>query len=304
MIEQLKKYNIEFLENVSLSSYCTMKAHAQAKLIVFPQSISQLRKVVILCKKHNKKYFVLGAGSNLVFFNSNFVFIKLKNFNKIKKEGNKLICQAGATLNEICHKARGFGLGGIEGLYFIPAQIGGACVMNARAYGCEMADLVQEVKCVSSSGNVVTFSKEQCDFDYKQSIFQNNKFIILEVTLKLKPKNAISVAKKMEKIKNQRLFSQPKGFSAGCVFKNPKNCSAGKIIMECGLCGKKCGRFFISEKHGNFILNKGGGKPKHLAKLIEKIRRKVYNKKGIILEREIIFVKDEINGRLSHTHKI
>lgn len=304
MIEFLNKNQIEFEQNTSLEKYCTMKIQANTRLIVFPKTVAQLKKVVLFCKKENEKYFILGAGSNLAFFNSNYVFIKLKNFNKIRREKNFLIAQSGAILNEVCRQARAHGLGGMEGLYFIPAQIGGACVMNARAFGCELADVIYQVKALSSAGKVVIFSKEQCDFAYKQSIFQNNKFIILEVKLKLKPKKELLIAKKMEKVKEKRLSSQPKGYSAGCVFKNPPGLSAGKIIMSLGLCGKRRGKFYVSEKHGNFILHKGGGNPKDLAKLIEIIKKTVYNKKGIILEREIIFVKDDFNCRLSHSHKV
>ena len=290
MIEKLKEFGIEFKQNVDLKNFCTMRCSANAKLIVFPKNIAQTRKVVRLCHLFDQKFFVLGEGSNLVFLDNDFVFIKLDTLNKVKIRENCLICGSGAKLAEICTKAKDFGLSGLEGLFGIPASVGGACVMNARAFGYEIGSRVDFVKCITSEGKIVTYSKDQCNFAYKQSIFQNSNLVIVQVGLRLKMGDPKLIWKRMQNFLDKRMKTQPVGFSAGCVFKNCHCTVAGKAIDNAGFGGFRFKNFEVSKKHCNFILNNGKGKGKDLKILIEKIKRKVYNNCKIRLEEEVIFV--------------
>ena len=290
MTLELQKNNIEFIENANLKDFCTIKCDEKAKLIVFPKNTAQIKKVISICKLFDKQFFVLGAGSNLVFLENDYVFIKLSKLNQVKMSKNSVICGAGASLIDVCEKCQNFGLSGLEGLYGIPATVGGACVMNARAFGCEIADRISFVKCLTSDGKIVKYTKNQCNFAYKQSIFQNSNLIIFEVWFSLKEKNKEIIATKMQNFLNKRLKTQPVGFSAGCIFKNCHCVIAGKAIERLGFGGFKFRNFEVSKKHCNFILNSGNGKGKDLKILIEKIKRKMYNKRKIKLETEVIFV--------------
>ena len=296
MIKNLEKNGIEYIQNANLADYSTMKCSERGKLVVFPKNIKQLKIVLKLCRLYDERFFVLGAGSNLIFLKNDFVFISTKFLSRVKIKNNFLTCGSGDLLGEVCQVAKNNNLSGLEGLFGIPASVGGAVCMNARAFGCEIGKNVFSVKCLTSDGKIVNFTKNQCNFAYKQSIFQNSNLIIVEICLKLKKVGSkMSIENKMKNYLNKRLQTQPQGFSSGCIFKNCHCTIAGKAIDCCGLGGFKFRNFEISKKHCNFILNNGKGKGKDAKILIEKIKRKVYNKKRIQLEEEVVFVGEKWN---------
>lgn len=296
MIEFLEKNKIEYVKNANLANFSTMRCKENAKLIVFPKNEKEIKQTICACNLFDEKYFILGAGSNLIFLKNNFVFISTQKLNKISIRGEFLTCGSGSKLNDVCFAAKAKNLSGVEGLFGIPASVGGAAVMNARAFGFETGKKVFYVKCITSSGKVVKYTKNQCNFAYKQSIFQNSNLCIVEICFKLKKvKEKTTIEQKMNNFLERRTKSQPKGFSAGCIFKNCHCVVAGKAIDCCGLGGYRFRNFEVSKKHCNFILNNGKGKGKDAKILIEKIKRKVYNKKRINLEEEVIFVGEKWN---------
>lgn len=293
MIEKLKENNIDFKQNVNLKDFCTIRCDEKGDLVTFPKNIIETQKVIKLCHLFDRDYFVLGEGSNLVFLENSYVFIKLGSLNNVKIKGNLLFCGPGAKLSTICEKAKNSGLSGLEGLFGIPASAGGACVMNARAFGCDIASHILYVKCLTSQGKIVKYTKDQCNFAYKQSIFQNSNLVIVEICFSLEKGKKELIEKRMNNYLSRRLKTQPTGFSAGCIFKNCHCTVAGKAIDCAGLGGFRYKNFTVSKKHCNFILNSGKGKGKDLKILIEKIKRKVYNKSKIKLEEEVIFVGEK-----------
>ena len=165
---------------------------------------------------------------------------------------------------------------------------------------------VLEIK--NQKSNIKNLRNKDCKFCYRNSIFKQKKnLIILSATLQLKKGNKLKIEKRIKEYLNYRKETQPLNFpSAGSVFKNPKNFSAGelgeedkssslsfaaaRLIEECGLKGKRIGNVKISEKHANFIVNLGGGKAKDVKKLINLAKKKVKEKSGITLEEEICYL--------------
>ena len=136
--------------------------------------------------------------------------------------------------------------------------------------------------------------KKDVDFSYRScSFFQNN--IAIEAVLFGQPASHETIAEKMASYSQKRWKAQPKARSAGCIFKNPDSISAGQLIDELGFKGTTEGGAMVSEEHGNFIVNKGGATPGDFLKLIERIRQRAYEKRGVDLKTEV-----QIIGRVEN----
>ena len=95
------------------------------------------------------------------------------------------------------------------------------------------------------------------------------------------------IVQKLEASQEKRRRSQPAAKSAGCIFKNPDACPAGKLVDELGLKNSSIGKARVSEVHGNFIVNDGGATAGEMLELIEKIKATARAKRGIELETEV-----------------
>jgi UDP-N-acetylmuramate dehydrogenase len=182
---------------------------------------------------------------------------------------------------------------GLEWAVGIPGTVGGAIYGNASAFNKSIGENVSEVEVFDIRNKIIKIFKiKNCKFSYRESIFKNNKnLIILSVKLRPKKGNKEKIKQKMRTYLNHRIETQPLNFpSIGSIFKNPKGFFAAELIEKCGLKGKKIGDVKISEKHANFIINLGKGKARDVVKLINIIKKKVRKKFGIILEEEIIYL--------------
>ena len=111
--------------------------------------------------------------------------------------------------------------------------------------------------------------------------------IALGAVLKGTPADSETIAQRMNSYSHKRWESQPAAPSAGCIFKNPKTIPAGKLIDELGLKGTRVGAAVVSDVHGNFIVNEGGASAKDILDLIDVIKRKAKESRGIDLETEV-----------------
>ena len=163
--------------------------------------------------------------------------------------------------------------------------------MNAGAYGGEMKDVVYSVHHIDKDGNLGTIKSSDLNFSYRHSIYKENGYIIIGITVKLKLDNKNEIRNRMDDFMDRRKSKQPLEYpSAGSVFKRPEGNYAGTLIEQCGLKGKTIGGAQVSEKHAGFIINIGGATCNDVQQLIEHIQSTVKDKTGYILEREIIFL--------------
>lgn len=160
--------------------------------------------------------------------------------------------------------------------------------MNAGAHGKEIKDIVYRTKYIDYDGNTHEIDLNEHQFAYRKSIFSNNKYIILETTLKLKKGNKDEIKRKIEEYRNYRKEKQPIDKpSAGSTFKRGEDYITSKLIDECGLKGKKIGGAEVSTKHAGFIVNDGNATSKDIIDLIEFVIKEVYEKTGKKIELEI-----------------
>ena len=139
------------------------------------------------------------------------------------------------------------------------------------------------------NGNIIKLSNEEQKFEYRKSIFNNNKYIILGTKLILtRVENNQIISDKMAEYKNSRLEKQPIEFpSAGSTFKRGADFITAKLIDECGLKGYNVGDAQVSSKHAGFIVNTGNATAKDVLNLIDIVKQNVLEKFGKKIELEV-----------------
>lgn len=294
MLNEIKNLNIGAIyENIDLKKYTTYKVGGYADMLVLPDNIDSLSKLLNYLKKNKIKYKILGNGSNLVFLGDyKGVLIKLDKFNNYEINDNIVVAQSGVSLISLALKCSKLGLTGMEFATGIPGTIGGAVYMNAGAYNENMAGIIKKVRVLDENNNIIELSNEDLNFNYRYSILQNKNYVCLDVEIELKKGNVDEILSLIEKRKNKRMETQPLDYpSAGSVFRNPENESAWKLIDGIGFKGKSIGDAKISEKHANFIINMGSANGNDIKNLIDDIKKEVKIKYNIDLCVEQEFVE-------------
>lgn len=279
------------LINEKISNYTTYKVGGKVRAIVYPKNKEELCELIKFLKQNKVKYFVLGNGSNVLFSDNIYegIIIKLDYFNNIEYGDNfEVKVGAGVSLMKLSRETVKKGMQGLEFADGIPATIGGAIFMNAGAYGSEMAKVVKDVTIVDGNGNIRTLSNKEMCFSYRTTYLQKNlDCVCIGATLKLKEGNFEELTNLVSERRNKRKLSQPLAFpSAGSVFRNPKDMYAGELIEKLGLKGFSIGKAEISEKHANFIINKGNAKASDIKKIIDYVKVKVKDKYNVRLRVE------------------
>ena len=295
MIEKLKKLKVgKVIFDPKMSNYTTYKVGGNALAIVYPDNLNDLIKLLRFLKENNIKHKVLGNGSNLIFSDETYegVLIKLTEFDNLEIDDTVITVGAGYNLPKLCMKAAKLGLAGLEFAAGIPGTVGGAVFMNAGAYKSDMGYIVSEVKVIDENLNIKTLYNKDLDFHYRSSYLQRHTDLIcVEAKIVLRKGDAKAIMDVIADRKQRRLLTQPLEYpSAGSVFRNPENDYAGRLIEELGYKGKNIGGAYVSEKHANFIINKGNAKASDVRNLINEIKEKVKEKYNIdlIVEQEFV----------------
>lgn len=292
MIENIiNKY--EYYKNISLKRYNTYKLDVMCEYLIYPKDIEELLELLKYLKENKIKYLILGNGSNVILAKPSFdVVIKLDRLNNIDIKDNIVTASSGVSLIKLSNLCMEKGLNGLAFAGGIPGLLGASVAMNAGAYKEDMASIVKEVKVITPRGEIITMKNSELEYSYRDSFLKRNKeYICIEATLELKYENKELIRNKMIDRRDRRISSQPVNMpSAGSVFRNPPNLSAGKLIEDLGLKGYTIGGAQISEKHANFIINKSNATYDDIISLIEYIKKKVKEKYDIdlILEQEIV----------------
>lgn len=296
LLDELIEYagNENVFVSEQLKDHTTFKVGGPCAALVQVCSCETFSKVLRCLKREKESYFVIGNGSNLLVSDKGYqgVVIKLTgDFLKVAIEGNRITAGAGAMVIRLCNDALSNSLSGLEFAYGIPGTVGGAMVMNAGAYDGEMSMVVEKVSLMDTDGMVFSFSCEEMEFGYRDSILKHKDFFVLETTFVLKPGSKEEIKAKMEDFLERRRSKQPLEHpSAGSTFKRPEGYFAGKLIMDTGLSGKRIGGVCVSPKHCGFIVNDCGGTAKDITDLIELVKEEVQNKFGVTLEPEVISI--------------
>lgn len=304
--------------NEPMSKHTSFKVGGNADIFVKVKNIKELEYVIKVAKKTNNHITIIGNGSNVLVKDKGIRGIVLNiDFENIKFEdegNNSVIVTVGAGVNLafLSHELLKRGISGFEFASGIPGSIGGAIKMNAGAYGSEMKDIVLSTKCLdlkrydmltektyvddieleeiikkSDEPEIVELTNEEQEFSYRESVFFNKRYVILETKLKLQYGNPEEIQHKMEELSKARKEKQPNFPSAGSTFKRGDNYITAKLIDECGLKGKQIGGAMVSEMHAGFIVNTGDATAQDIIDLIKYVKNVVLEKKGKVINLEI-----------------
>ena len=288
----------QVLKNESMKKHTSFKIGGEAEYFVKAKNVDEIKFVLNLCNTEKIPLTVVGNGSNLLVKDNGIKGIVLKididnidikEINQNNEKYAEIIVGAGVPLGKLAQILLKNSISGFEFASGIPGTIGGAVRMNAGAYGSEFKDIVVETTCMNSNGEIVKLNNEEQQFEYRRSIFKDNKYIILESKLLLKYVEDNSVIKeKMDEYKKSRLEKQPIEYpSAGSTFKRGSDFITAKLIDESGLKGYSVGDAEVSTKHAGFVINKGQATAKDVLELVEIIKQTIYEKFGKQIELEI-----------------
>lgn len=279
-----------------MSKHTTFRIGGPADVFAMPETYEQIGEILKLCKAEGLPFFVLGNGSNLLVSDKGYrgVIIQMdRNMQEIRLEGNTIRACAGALLSSIAVAARNASLTGFEFAGGIPGTLGGACVMNAGAYGGEMKDVLKEVMVMTRDGEILTLPAEKLEMGYRTSIIKKMGYLVLEAVISLEKGDEEAIRDRMKELSDLRTQKQPLDLpSAGSTFKRPEGYFAGKLIMDSGLRGCQIGGAQVSEKHCGFVVNADGATARDVRALMDHVIQVVKEKHGVTLEPEVKFLGD------------
>ena len=296
----LQAENLPVSLDESLGRHTTFRIGGNADFFCVPATVTQLTRILELCRQYQVRTYLLGNGSNTLFSDAGFggAVICLTGLNsrfsmQAQPDGStKVLAPAGMMLSALCNTAQKESLAGLEFAFGIPGTVGGAIYMNAGAYGGEMKDVLTSVEYLAADGNIVEVPAAELDLSYRHSIFEENGGCILSATFRLKKGDAASIKARMDELMQKRIDKQPLDKpSAGSTFKRPAGAFAAALIDQCGLRGYRHGGAAVSEKHCGFVVNLGGATCADVLALCDEVRSIVKEKTGYDLEKEIRVVR-------------
>jgi UDP-N-acetylmuramate--alanine ligase len=276
-----------------MSKHTTLRVGGPAQFWVEPRNENALSELIRFCRRENLPLFVIGRGSNLLVRDGGVRGVVVHpsggDFDKIDIHGNEITAGAGAKLKEIAYAARGADLGGLEWMEGIPGAVGGALRMNAGAMGAQTFENVVRVRYLDAEGNAHDKNRDELEVHYRHFPLLEQNFAV-SATFRATPAKREQIESRLHESQEKRRKTQPIAKSAGCIFKNPDKCPAGRLVDELGLKNSAVGKARVSEVHGNFIVNDGGATATDMLELIDRIKKAAKTKRGIELETEVQIV--------------
>ena len=279
-----------------MSRHTSFRIGGPARLMALPKSPAQAKAAVLAAREADIVPFFLGNGSNLLapdegverFLIQPAGRYAVDSLNRVWEENGQLCAGGGVSLAMLANAALGRNLTGLEFASGIPGSVGGAVVMNAGAYGGEMAQVLVSVTALDLNGNIETIPAEDCGFGYRKSIFSDGQRLVLEARFHLESGDPDAIRARMDELAAKRKEKQPLEYpSAGSMFKRPEGYFAAALIDQCGLKGFSVGGAQVSEKHAGFVVNRGGATCADVLELVRQVQARVLEQTGVTLEMEV-----------------
>lgn len=285
------KYNVSWHEVTSLG------VGGEIPVMAEPPDDMSLIQLVRYCRKQSIPMFMLGGGTNTVGMDKpyNGLVIRLcqNDFIRVINGRRHVTAGAGVRLSDLANICARKGFGGISSLVGIPGTLGGALRMNAGAHGAAIGDFVTELCGFDADGN--PWSANGCDikWGYRTSSIPDGIIITVAILEFPQVDRETELRKISDELKLRRAI-EPRGRSAGCVFKNASNSdTAGQLIDTSGCKGMSCGKIVVSDIHANYFMNTDHGFEHDFVDLVCKVRRIVAEKTGFYLNPEVCFMDTE-----------
>ncbi|MDI6779714.1 MAG: UDP-N-acetylmuramate dehydrogenase [Bacteroidota bacterium] len=278
----------EIFVNEPLNKHTSIKIGGPADLLMQPSDKEDAINLSVYLQQNGIDYTVIGNGSNILVSDAGIREIVInfeQGLKQIKLVDGLVKVESGVMLARFVDFCIQNKKQGVEKLAGIPGTIGGAIVMNASAYKCEISDYIVDVEVVRD-GKLIRVKKQDANFAYRTSAFLND--IIISAVFELPDGNIDEMQKTCAEYLQKRNLTQPLNYpNSGSVFKNPPGNYAAKLIEDAGLKGLRIGNAQISEKHANFIVNLGNAKAEDVIGLIQTCKEIVKKKFDVYLELEL-----------------
>ena len=277
----------------ALANHTTLRVGGPAQFWVEPRTENAFSQLIQFCRSEKLPLFVIGRGSNLLVRDGGIQGVVAHpsggDFDKIDVQGAEVTAGAGVKFKEVAYAAKKAGLGGLEWMEGIPGTVGGGLRMNAGAMGAQTFDTVLRIRYLDAEGNPHTKNRDEVEVHYRDFPLLKNNYAV-SATFRGTPAQPEAIERNLHASQEKRRTTQPAAKSAGCIFKNPDICAAGRLVDELGLKNSRVGKARVSEVHGNFIVNDGGATAAEMLELIEQIKTAARAKRGIELETEVQIV--------------
>lgn len=294
LIDIVGKHNV--MMDKSLKEYTYTKLGGKADYLVMPKTYQEVKKVVDLSRDYHIPITTIGNGSNLIVRDGGIrgIVLSLANLKNIITYKDMITAQAGASIIDVSYEAFNQSLTGLEFACGIPGTVGAAVFMNAGAYGGEIKDVLEDILVIDQNGDWIRRPASELNLNYRYSIVQDNRDIILEARFKLKEGNKEEIRAIMDDLTRRRHSSQPLEYpSCGSVFKRPPGYYVGQLVRESKLQGVRIGGAEVSKKHAGFIVNVNDAKASDYIRLIEHVKKTVKENFNVELEPEVRIIGEE-----------
>lgn len=281
----------------SLSELSTFRIGGPARLFVEVRTLEEMKEALLYCRQNHLAFFILGKGSNCLFHDRGFDGLVIANhITFCERRFPDVHVGAGYSFSLLGSQTAKEGWGGLEFASGIPGTVGGAIYMNAGANGADTSQTLKEVTFLTDEGTLLALKREELQFGYRFSSFQQKRGAIISALFTLFPSEGAK--EKQQALIAHRQRTQPyRDPSAGCVFRNPAGHFAGALIESSGLKGARVGGAEVSSLHANFIVNRGGASAEDVLKLAALIQRQVKEKSGVELELELRSIPCQEGGK-------
>lgn len=293
-----RRLGIRTVRNEPLAPLTTMRVGGPADLFAEVRNLFELRGLVRLARTRDIPLFLIGRGSDLVVSDAGIGgLVVLVRAVGQRIEGERFIAEAGVQMAKAATETKKAGLSGLEFGLAIPGSVGGAVWANAGAHGADVRGVLLEALVAGADGEERRLGPAELGMAYRETRLKHGEpgrpEVVLQATFALEPADSDTIAERLADIRRWRQAHQPVGQkSAGSVFRNPEGDSAGRLIDELGLKGRRVGGAVVSPKHANFIVNSGDASAADVWRLGELVRETVRRERGIELAYEVEFVGD------------
>ena len=284
----------EYTVDADASELTSFRCGGKIKIAVSPKSTQSLCELLRILTEAGIRHDVIGLGTNVLVDDGGYdgVLVITSLMTELTIDGETLTAECGRGITSCASAAQKAGLSGFSFAYGIPGSVGGAVAMNAGAYGGEISDIILSADCWDvGERRIVTLDREALSLGYRDSVIRRGGLVVLSAKFALKKGDQDAIFAEMTDFMNRRREKQPLSYpSAGSVFKRAPGHYTGKLIEDAGLKGVRIGGAEVSEKHAGFIINKCGATAGDVKALVELVTSRVYEKFGVMLEREIIYL--------------
>jgi UDP-N-acetylmuramate dehydrogenase len=278
-----------------LGPHTTMGVGGPAPCFLEPRSAAELAGLLRELTAAAIPFRILGAGSNIIVDDAGVKTAVVSTSaltGEPVRSGETVRAEAGVLLPRLVRLMAAEGLGGFEFLEGIPGSVGGAIFMNAGAGGRWIGDVASEVEVLTPGGELARRHPEKKDFGYRRSFVSDAGLIVCAATLRGTPDDPEAIRERIRDSRAYRTATQPLAErSSGCVFKNPAGDSAGALLDRLALKGTAVGGAVVSDRHANFIVNRGGT-GEDILRLVDLVRERVRRETGVELALEVVVWRD------------